>query len=165
MPGTLLATLIVTLALEIYLFIEVGGALGAGWTLLLMFATAFWGMNRVRSQGMAVLAEAQAAQKQGRAPLAAVGHGVLIIFGGLLLVLPGFFTDGLGLLLMLRWTRLLVLESLLAIVLPQLMRGFQMRQTHAAQPRSSEPRDPSDPKPHSSPDIIEGDYRVEDDDR
>jgi UPF0716 family protein affecting phage T7 exclusion len=68
----------------------------------------------------------------------------------------------LGLLLMLRWTRLLVLESLLAIVLPQLMRGFQMRQTHAAQPRSSEPRDP---KPHSGPDIIEGDYRVEDDDR
>ena len=158
MPGTILALLILTFSLEIFLFIEVGGALGAGWTLLLIFATAFWGMGRMRSQGLSVLAQAQAAQKQGRAPLAAVGHGVLIIFGGLLLILPGFFTDTLGFLLMLRWTRLLVLETVMAMVLPHLMRGFQMRQTPNAGSSNAGARE-------DGPDIIEGDYRVDDDDR
>lgn len=158
MFGPIFALLLLTLVLEIYLFIEVGSAIGAGWTLLLMFATAFWGMSRMRSQGMSVLAEAQAAQKQDRAPLAAVGHGVLIIMGGVLLILPGFFTDTLGLGLMLRWTRLLVLESVMAMVLPQLMRGFQARQPSDQQSPDADPK-------QTPADIIEGEFRVEDDER
>lgn len=160
MIGPFLTMLILTLGLEIYLFIEVGSAIGAGWTLVLVFATAFWGMSRMRSQGMSVLAEAQAAQKQGRPPLAAVGHGVLIILGGVLLVLPGFFTDSLGLLLMLRWTRLLVLETVLAALMPHVMRGFQARQS----PNANAGPDTSGPL-SNNPDIIEGDFRVEENDR
>jgi len=166
MLGPVFTMLLLTLVLEIYLFIEVGGAIGAGWTLLFVFATAFWGMSRMRSQGMSVLAEAQAAQKQGRPPLAAVGHGVLIILGGLLLVLPGFFTDSLGLLLMLRWTRLLVLESVLAMLMPHLMRGFQARQAGQMKPGPHAAANSEVDGPGvDGPDIIEGDFRVEDEDR
>ena len=81
---------IVLPVIEIYLFIEIGGALGAGWTIVLIFLTAAIGVSAMRRQGLAVLQEAQAAQHAGRPPLAAVAHGVLILLGGLLLLVPGF---------------------------------------------------------------------------
>ncbi len=77
---------IVLPVIEIYLFIEIGGALGTGWTIVLIFLTAAIGVSAMRRQGLAVLQEAQAAQHAGRPPLAAVAHGVLILLGGLLLL-------------------------------------------------------------------------------
>lgn len=147
----LLLVLIGLPAVEIYLFIEVGGALGAGWTLLLIVLTGLWGVHAMRLQGLTVLAEAQAAQAAGRPPLGAVAHGVLILAAGVMLVIPGFFTDMLGFLLMLKPIRSLLLESLLAALLPQIMRGFAVRRGTPAQ------------KDDLPPGVIEGDYRVEDD--
>ena len=150
MPGLLLLLFIVIPAIEIYLFIEIGGAIGAGWTFVLILLTGFWGLGAMRRQGMTVLAEAQNAQARGQMPMAALAHGVLILLGGLMLVIPGFLTDALGLVLMLRWGRLLVIESVLSAVLPSLMRGFQMRRSADASNESS------------APDTIEGDYIVHD---
>ena len=82
---------IVLPVIEIYLFIEIGAAIGAGWTIVLIFITAAIGLSAMRRQGLAVLQEAQAAQNAGRPPLAAVAHGVLILLGGGLLLAPGFF--------------------------------------------------------------------------
>ena len=57
---------IVLPVIEIYLFIEIGGALGTGWTIVLIFLTAAIGVSAMRRQGLAVLQEAQAAQHAGR---------------------------------------------------------------------------------------------------
>lgn len=154
MPGLLLVLLIFIPAAEIYLFIEIGGAIGAGWTFLLILLTALWGASAMRRQGLAVLAEAQSAQRRGDVPVAALAHGVLILGGGLLLLIPGFLTDALGFMLMLRWGRLLVIEGVLSALLPSLMRGFQMR-------RSQE----GDAAPHRTapPGTIEGDFIVHED--
>ena len=112
MPGILLLPLIFVPAVEIYLFIEIGGAIGAGWTFVLILLTGFWGLSAMRSQGLSVLAEARKAQARGQVPVAALAHGVvLILFGGLMLVVPGFLTDTPGLILMLPWGRLLIIES------------------------------------------------------
>lgn len=154
MPGLFVFLLVIIPALEIYLFIEIGGAIGAGWTFVLIIATALWGISALRRQGLAVLAEAQKAQARGQVPVAALAHGVLILFGGGLLLLPGFFTDMLGLVLMLRWGRLLAIETVLSALLPALMRGFQMR--------GAPPASPSDTARSPKPTIIEGDFSVND---
>lgn len=158
MPGLLLLLLIFIPAVEIYLFIEIGGAIGGGWTFMLILLTGFWGLGAMRRQGLTVLAEAQQAQARGDVPVAALAHGILILLGGLLLVIPGFFTDTLGFILMLRWGRLLVIESLLSAILPSLTRGFQMRRA------ANEEGAPSHPTPRPTPpDTIEGDFIVHDD--
>ena len=154
MPGLLLLLLIFIPAAEIYLFIEIGGAIGAGWTFVFILLTGFWGLGAMRRQGLSVLAEAQSAQARGQVPVAALAHGVLILFGGLLLIIPGFLTDAVGLLLMMRWGRLLVIETVLSAVLPSLMRGFHMRRSANA--------DAAPPRP-TPPGTIEGNYTVHDD--
>lgn len=153
MPGLLLLLLLVIPAVEIYLFIEIGGTIGAGWTFLLILLTGFWGLGAMRRQGLSVLAEAQNAQARGSLPVAALAHGVLILLGGLLLIIPGFLTDILGFILMLRWGRLLVIETVLSALLPSLMRGFAMRRDEAA----------ADPQRPTPPDTIEGDFTVQED--
>lgn len=143
---------IVLPVIEIYLFIEIGGALGAGWTIVLIFLTAAIGVSAMRRQGLAVLQEAQAAQHAGRPPLAAVAHGVLILLGGLLLLVPGFFTDGLGFLCLWRPARLFFIAVLLEALLPHIIRMRPMRSANRASPTARE----SDDK------TIEGDYRIDD---
>ena len=145
----LLFLLILIPAAEIYLFIELGGAIGGSWTFLLILATAFWGLSAMRRQGLAVLAEAQAAQAAGRTPVVAAAHGLLILLAGALLLVPGFLTDTVGFLLLLRPLRALVLETALAAFVPQMMSGFVMR--------GGAP--PSRPQ---APDSSEGDYRIDD---
>ena len=154
MPGLLLLLLIFIPAAEIYLFIEIGGTIGAGWTFVFILLTGFWGLGAMQRQGLSVLAEAQSAQARGQVPVAALAHGVLILFGGLLLVIPGFLTDAVGLLLMMRWGRLLVIETVLSAVLPGLMRGFHMRRAADADEATARPTPPG---------TIEGHYTVHED--
>ena len=151
--------LVVVPAIEIYLFIEIGGALGSGWTIILIVLTALWGARAMRRQGLAVLAEAQLAQARGETPVAQMTHGLLILLGGALLLVPGFFTDALGFVLMLRWGRLLIVETLLSTLIPPLMRGFQTRQASF----SDSPHGAQDEPAPLSPDIIEGEFTVTED--
>lgn len=146
--------LIILPVIEIYLFIEIGGALGTGWTILLIFMTAALGVTAMRRQGLAVLQEAQAAQGRGRPPIGAVAHGILILMGGGLLLLPGFFTDALGLLCLLRPVRLFLIAAVLEALLPHIVRMRPGAGGHA-QSKGGTGR-PVDDK------TIEGDYRVDD---
>lgn len=154
MAATLLALLIIVPIVEIYLFIEIGGAIGAGWTILLIFITAIYGVNAMRSQGMATLAEAQAAQAAGRPPVAAAAHGVLILLAGALLLTPGFMTDALGLSLLIRFIRSLILETALGAIMP--MMGASIIRPASARPHENTPGN----KPDDN--VIEGDYRIDD---
>lgn len=91
--------------LELMVMIRVGRALGFLELLALLLLSAFIGSTFARREGLRVWSEYQAALAAGREPAEGVLEGVLVLLGGALLILPGFISDGFGLLLLLPWTR------------------------------------------------------------
>ena len=110
MPGLIPLILIIVPIVEIALFVQIGGAIGLGWTLLIILATAMLGARAIRRQGLNALARAQAQMASGQPPVGEILHGVLILIAGIMLLTPGFFTDTLGLLLLFPATRLFYLN-------------------------------------------------------
>ena len=96
----ILMLLIAIPLIEIGLFIEIGGWIGVWPTLGLILLTAIVGMALMRRQGMRALRELRARAEAGQDPGGPLAHGALILVAGVLLVTPGFFTDTLGLLLL-----------------------------------------------------------------
>lgn len=82
--------------IEITLFIQVGGAIGLGWTLAIVIFTAFLGTWLVRTQGAIALAQLRSSFSDMRDPTEPLVHGAMILFAGTLLLTPGFFTDAVG---------------------------------------------------------------------
>lgn len=87
--------------LEITLFIQVGGAIGLGWTLAIVIGTAILGAYMVRSQGAQAMLNLRTSFSSLQDPTEHLAHGAMILFSGALLLTPGFFTDffGFGLLI------------------------------------------------------------------
>lgn len=85
---------------ELYVLIEVGQAIGAGTTILLILLTAIIGSMVMRRQGMAALADLHDSIDQLRDPARPIAHGAMILLAGALLVVPGFLTDAIGALLL-----------------------------------------------------------------
>ncbi len=96
MPILILALFIGIPLIEIYLFIQVGGAIGVWSTIGLVVLTAFIGTALLRQQGLATLARAQSELDQQHLPVRELFDGVCLLVGGLLLLTPGFLTDALG---------------------------------------------------------------------
>ncbi len=86
--------------IEIALFVTVGAWLTLWPTLAIVLATGVLGSVLVRHQGIGVLRELQQAGIHMTNPVSPLAHGALILMGGFMLILPGFFTDFLGFLLM-----------------------------------------------------------------
>jgi UPF0716 protein FxsA len=103
---------------EIYVIVQVADAIGVLATILLLFAGWPLGSWALRSQGRAAWRRLAAAVAEGRPPGREVVDGALIVFGGLLLMIPGFITDALGIVLLLP-TRFIVRRALI--------RNFQSR--------------------------------------
>lgn len=82
--------------IEIALFIQVGGVIGLGWTLAIVFLTAIIGSWLVRQQGAAALGQLQRSFHALSDPTEPLAHGAMILFSGALLLTPGFFTDAVG---------------------------------------------------------------------
>jgi UPF0716 protein FxsA len=95
---------VVTLA-EIYVLVSVGGAIGAWSTILLVIITALIGSTLLKQQGWSIMAKAQQSIAEGRTPALEMLEGVVILVSGVLLLTPGFITDGLGLLGLMPWSR------------------------------------------------------------
>jgi UPF0716 protein FxsA len=93
---------------ELYVIIQVGGAIGVIPTLVLLLADALLGSMLLRHQGRAAWIRFNRALAENRLPHKEVFDGVLIIFGGALLITPGFITDIFGLILLLPPTRAIV---------------------------------------------------------
>src|SRR5947207_11363907 len=93
---------------ELYAVIRVAEAIGFLYMLLLLIAAWPIGWWVVRSQGRAVWRRLQVAVAEGRAPTTEVLDGALVIVGGTLLIVPGFISDALALLLLLPPTRALI---------------------------------------------------------
>jgi UPF0716 protein FxsA len=98
--------------IEIALFILIGQTIGLLPTLLGIVLTGLIGALVLRWQGVAVLREMQTRMQQGEMPARQMGDAMLIGLGGLLLLLPGYFTDLVGLLLLLPPTRELIYRLL-----------------------------------------------------
>ncbi len=86
--------------IEIALFIEVGGWLGLWPTLAIVVLTALIGTVLLRAQGLAAIGDLQRRVQMGEDPSPTIVHGAMILIAGLLLLTPGFFTDGIGFLLL-----------------------------------------------------------------
>ena len=91
--------------IEIALFIQVGGLIGLWPTIGLMLLSAFIGMTMIRSQGRRALIELQQSFQTLSDPTRPLAHGAMILLSGALLLTPGFFTDTLGLLLLIPGVR------------------------------------------------------------
>jgi UPF0716 protein FxsA len=96
----LLALFLIVPIIEIYLLIKVGGLIGAIPTVFLVVFTAVLGALLVRQQGFATLARVQESMARGELPALQLLEGVLVLFGGVLLLTPGFLTDVIGFMLL-----------------------------------------------------------------
>lgn len=101
----LLILLVLWPIVEIALFIEIGSEIGVAATILWVVLSAVIGVWAMRLQGMAAMIDLQRAVEDVRDPAQPMAHGALAMIGGGLLVLPGFFTDALGILLLIRPVR------------------------------------------------------------
>jgi UPF0716 protein FxsA len=104
----LLVLFIVVPIIEIFAIITVGQAIGVWWTIALLIADSILGAWLMRSQGRAAWRRFNATLAEGRAPAREVLDGVLVIFGGALLLTPGFVTDVFGALFLIPPTRALL---------------------------------------------------------
>jgi UPF0716 protein FxsA len=129
MPLLLVILFIAVPIAELAVIIQVGQTIGVWWTIAILVADSVLGSLLMRSQGRAVWRRFNGALQAGRAPAREVADGVLVIFGGALLLTPGFITDILGLLLLLPPTRAVIRR----LFLRQAMR--RMTVTMAAGPR------------------------------
>ena len=103
-PLTAVLFLVVPI-LEIYLLIQVGQVIGAGWTILLVVATAVIGVWLLRLQGLSTLMRAQQKLQSNELPAQEILEGMGLVVAGALLLTPGFFTDTIGFLLLFPPTR------------------------------------------------------------
>jgi UPF0716 protein FxsA len=107
-PLLLVALFILVPIAELAIIIQVGQLLGLWWTLALLVADSVLGSLLMRSQGRAAWRRFTTALQAGRPPAREVADGVLIIFGGALLLTPGFISDVAGLLFLLPPTRAVI---------------------------------------------------------
>jgi UPF0716 protein FxsA len=92
---------------EMSAFIYIGSEIGGLLTLLGVFVTAIFGIALFKRQGLSVLSRIQADLANGRAPVTSIADSVSMVFGGALMLIPGYVTDGIGLLLFLPRVRTL----------------------------------------------------------
>ena len=108
----LLLPFVVLPIVEIALFIQVGSAIGVLPTILLVILSAMLGSWVMRRQGLAAMADLQRAMTEMRDPTDPLAHGALILLAGMLLVLPGFFTDAIGIALLIPAVRRLLISRM-----------------------------------------------------
>ena len=109
--NTLLFIVIGIPIVEIYLFIKVGSQIGAFNTIFLIFITAFFGIIYARYEGFNTLKSGMSQIVKNELPVYEIISGAALAFAALLLILPGFATDLLGLLIIFPLTRKLIFKK------------------------------------------------------
>jgi len=100
---------------EIYLMIEIGGAIGALNTIFLIFFTAITGIYFAQLEGLSTIRSAFDQIKKDEIPVYEIISGAALAFAALLLIIPGFLTDIIGFLLIIPFTR----KKLIKIISPK----------------------------------------------
>ena len=109
--NTLLLLIIGIPIIEIYLFIKIGSQIGAFSTISLIFVTAFLGIIYARYEGFNTLKSGMSQIIKNEMPIYEIISGAALAFAAFLLILPGFATDILGLLIIFPPTRKLLLKK------------------------------------------------------
>ena len=109
--GSLLLLLVIVPIIEIYLFIKVGLYIGAFNTILLILLTAIIGIMYARYEGFNTLRSGMSQLIKNQMPVYEIISGAALAFAALLLILPGFATDLIGLLLIFPFTRKLFFKK------------------------------------------------------
>lgn len=135
--------------LEIYVLIQVGHVIGAGWTILLLIADAVFGAWVVKHEGRRAWAALQEALRSGRMPTRELADGALVLIGGTLMISPGFVTDIFGFALILPFTRPLARRLLTAYLARRVSAAV------AAPPGATPPGKAHRPGPGSGP-VVQG---------
>ena len=105
MRGRLFLVFTIVPLAELYILIKIGSHIGGFNTILLVLMTTVLGALLARLQGLRTLRQIQLSLSQGQIPAEELIDGVLILFGGILLVMPGVLTDLFALVLLLPFTR------------------------------------------------------------
>ena len=111
--NSLLIAIILIPIIEIYLFIEIGGQIGAFNTISLIFITAIIGVIYARYEGLNTLRSGFSQLIKNEAPVYEIISGAAIAFAALLLIVPGFATDLFGFLLIFPLTRKLIFGKII----------------------------------------------------
>ena len=109
--NTLILLIITIPIVEIYLFIKIGSEIGAFNTISLIFITAIIGVLYARYEGFNTLRSGISKLVENKLPIYEIISGAALAFASLLLILPGFATDFLGLLIIFPPTRKLLLKK------------------------------------------------------
>ncbi len=104
----IISSLLALTVVEIVVLLMAGKIIGVGGTLVLVIGTGIIGVLLAKKQGIETLKKAQEQMKYGEVPGFEIVDGICILLGGLFLLLPGFVSDLIGLLLVLPFTRSLI---------------------------------------------------------
>ena len=110
--NSLLLLIISIPLIEIYLFIKIGSQIGAFNTIFLIFMTAFIGVIYARYEGFNTIKSGMQQIIKNEMPIYEIFSGAALAFAALLLILPGFATDLLGLLIIFPPTRRFFLRKI-----------------------------------------------------
>ena len=97
--------------IEIYLLIKIGSEIGALITILLIFTTAVVGVYYAKYEGLNTMKSAIKQIVKNEIPVYEIISGAALTFAALLMILPGFLTDVVGLLIIFPWTRKLLFKK------------------------------------------------------
>jgi UPF0716 protein FxsA len=110
-------------AFEIYVFIQVAGAIGTLQTMAMIILTGVLGAYLARREGFAVLRRLQSQLQAGHLPADELIDGAMILVGGALLLTPGFLTDAVGFALVIPPLRAMLKNLLRRYLRHKLQRG------------------------------------------
>lgn len=139
---------------EISLLLNVGEQIGGWNTVAIVIFTAFFGAYLVRQQGLSTLMQAQTKMQSGSMPGQEMAEGLLLVIAGVLLVTPGFITDGIGFLFSLPFTRPHIARALFKYMTVKVVASQTQQQNQFYQQRH--------PSQNSDGDIIEGEFESKD---
>ena len=111
--NTILIAILATPVIEIFLMIKIGQNIGAINTILLVILTAVIGIYFARLQGLLALKSAFRNVYENKTPINDLLAGASIAIGAVFLIIPGFMTDFIGFVLLIPFTRKLIINHLL----------------------------------------------------
>jgi len=95
---------------EVYLMIKIGGKIGALTTISLIFLTAMIGIYYAKIEGVKTIQSGLINMYQNKVPIYEMMSGASIAIAALLLIIPGFVTDAVGFLLLIPFTRKIIIK-------------------------------------------------------
>ena len=141
--------------LEIMILLEVGSIIGSLWTFAIVILTAWVGAVLVKQQGLQTWGKMNRQIEQKELPTKVLFDGLCVLVSGVMLVTPGFFTDALGLFLLIPKARKYFYKKLESNIVMHSVTGSR-------QPFSFDDESADSRKSFNQPNTIEGEYTRKD---